>query len=204
VTVIALLVAAAIGVAGLLYKWTARLDVEVAQERFSLSAPSSSASWTRARRSGASPPAEIPVARPVIVEPERIVIRTPVRANDDEDDDTATMRFVRPSDLVVQLLPGRLEVLEGRTPHREIRFLCAPGESQHIILGRKLGVTPHYIGLGSPTVSRRHARFDFADNQWVVKNLSHTNPLIINDDELSDAHAARPLADGDRLRHVRH
>ena len=75
----------------------------------------------------------------------------------------------------------------------------APGESQHIILGRKLGVTPHYIGLGSPTVSRRHARFDFADNQWVVKNLSHTNPLIINDDELSDADAARPLADGDRL-----
>jgi predicted component of type VI protein secretion system len=48
-------------------------------------------------------------------------------------------------------------------------------------------------------VSRRHARLDFAHNRWTVKNLSRTNPVIVNDDELSDTEVARPLADGDRL-----
>ena len=79
------------------------------------------------------------------------------------------------------------------------RDVTGRGEPAHVILGREGGLTPHYIGLESPTVSRRHARFDFADNQWVVKNLSRTNPLIVNDAELFDTDVARPLADGDRL-----
>jgi len=48
-------------------------------------------------------------------------------------------------------------------------------------------------------VSRRHARFSYADGQWVVRNLSQTNPLVVNDEELSDIDGERPLADGDRL-----
>ena len=127
--------------------------------------------------------------------------RPPARPVYAEHDSTETVRFVRPSDgdAAVQLLPGRLEVLGGATPHREIRFMRSPGESAHVILGREVRLSPHYVGLGSPTVSRRHARFDFADNQWIVKNLSQTNPLVVNDDELFDTDAARPLADGDRL-----
>jgi hypothetical protein len=143
-------------------------------------------------------PVETPVVRPVVVEP-RINNRAPIRSPEAELDEAHTVRFVRPSDQSVQLLPGRLEVLEGATPHKEIRFVRVPGEPVHVILGREVGLTPHYIGLGSPTVSRRHARFDFADNRWIVKNLSRTNPLIVNDDELFDTDVARPLADGDRL-----
>jgi hypothetical protein len=125
----------------------------------------------------------------------------PVRPPDAEYNETQTVRFVRPtaSDQSVQLLPGRLEVLEGETLHREIRFVRVPGEPVQVVLGREAGLTPHYIGLGSPTVSRRHARFDFADNRWIVKNLSRTNPLVVNDDELFDTDAPRTLADGDRL-----
>jgi hypothetical protein len=202
VTVILLLVAAAVGVAGLLHAWGMRLDldVEAPEGRVSLFPPLSPLrSWTRGGENDLPRFADAPAPQPVAVEPERMNDRVPVMPRDADDDEAMTMRFVRPSDVVVQLLPGRLEVLEGRTPHREIRFLCATGESPHVILGRRLGVTPHYIGLGSPTVSRRHARLDFADNRWIVKNLSRTNPLIINDDELSDTEPARPLADGDRL-----
>ena len=110
-----------------------------------------------------------------------------------------TVRFVRPSDEPVQLLPGRLEVLAGTTRHREIRFVRVPGKPLHLFVGRDAGPEPQYIGLGSLTVSRRHARFAYADGRWLVKNLSQTNPLIVNDDELADIDDERPLVDGDRL-----
>jgi len=246
-TVIVLLVAAAVGVASLLYKWGARLDVEAARDPLSLSysaatpAPPSQP-WTHAAEDdpeewshgaeddpeqwshGAEDDAQswtrVPddepqswthvsendvlrwAPRPIAPAPEQIDYLRPVRPRDDDDDEddaAETVRFVRPTEFAVQLLPGRLEVLEGATPHHEIRFLRAPGEPTHVILGREIKVTPHYVGLGSPMVSRRHARFDFADNRWIVKNLSRTNPLIVNDDELSDTDVARPLADGDRL-----
>jgi hypothetical protein len=136
---------------------------------------------------------------PVAVEPPPANIHKPVRPVDTSHDNTETVRFVRPTDVSVQLLPGRLEVIEGTTAHREIRFVRIPGEPVRVVLGREVGLTPHYIGLESPTVSRRHAQFDFTDNRWIVKNLSQTNPLVVNDDQLFDTDAARPLADGDRL-----
>jgi hypothetical protein len=112
---------------------------------------------------------------------------------------TETMRFRRPTDEPVQLIPGRLEVLAGSTRHREILFVRVPGKPPHLYLGRDPGPAPQYVGLGSPTVSRRHARFSYADGRWVVRNLSQTNPLVVNDEELTDLDGERPLADGDRL-----
>jgi FHA domain len=205
VTIIVLLVAAAAGVAGLLYRWSARLDAEAAQALSpSFYSLFPSPALTHVRGTGAPRRSDDRPVRPVAAESTesaeslRTNDRAPVSPPEAEQD-AETMRFVRPTDFAVQLLPGRLEVLEGATPHREIRFLRAPGEPPHVILGRDIRVTPHYVGLGSPMVSRRHARLDFADNQWIVKNLSQTNPLVVNDDELSDTDDARPLADGDRL-----
>jgi hypothetical protein len=150
---------------------------------------------------GIRPPVDRPTVRPSPVDSPRMHGRAGAGSRDAVDDNAETIRFVRESDLdtAMQLLPGRLEVLEGSTPHREIRFVRVPGEAAHVVLGREIRLSPHYIGLGSPTVSRRHARFDFTNNQWVVRNLSRTNPLIVNDDELIDPDVARPLADGDRL-----
>jgi hypothetical protein len=204
VTVLMLLVSAAMGVAGLLYWWGGRLDTEATPQGpppFYPPPPSPPRIHVNGNGNGNGAPrrTDAPVFRPVAAERQRMNYRTTVRPRDDEHDNAETMRFVRPSDLSVQLLPGRLEVLEGATPHREIRFLRVPGEPAQVILGRQVGLTPHYVGLESPTVSRRHARFDFADNQWIVKNLSRTNPLVVNDDELSDPDVARPLVDGDRL-----
>src|SRR5438309_4816105 len=47
-----------------------------------------------------------------------------------------TIRFRRPVDEPVQLLPGRLEVIAGDPQHREIRFVRIPGEPCQLILGR--------------------------------------------------------------------
>ena len=111
----------------------------------------------------------------------------------------ATVRFRRPSDEPVQLLPGRLEVLAGEASHREIRFVRVPGRSAELTLGREPGDSAQHVTLRSTTVSRRHARFAFLDGRWAVMNLSHTNPIVINGAELSSTDASYYLRDGDRL-----
>src|ERR1041385_3934994 len=64
---------------------------------------------------------------------------------DAEISSTDTVRFVRPVDAPVQLLPGRLEVLAGETRHQEIRFVRIPGQPLHLTLGRDSGPTPQYV-----------------------------------------------------------
>lgn len=111
-----------------------------------------------------------------------------------------TVRFRRPSEEPVQLLPGRLEVLSGESKHREIRFVRVPGEPLQLVVGRDPGApSPRHVTLQSSTVSRQHARFQFADGKWAVANLSQTNPVIVNDEHLSDTAGERTLADGDRI-----
>jgi len=99
----------------------------------------------------------------------------------------------------VQLLPGRLEVLAGEPLHHEIRFVRIPGEPMQLILGRDAGPSAQYVALKSGTVSRRHARFAFANGRWAVANLSQTNPVVVNDEQLSYTDGERALTDGDRL-----
>jgi hypothetical protein len=110
-----------------------------------------------------------------------------------------TVRFQRPTEEVVQLLPGHLEVLAGDSRHQEIRFVRVQGQQPHLILGRNPGRSPQHIALNSSTVSRQHARLAFAGGKWNVANLSKTNPVVVNDVELSNLEGERPLADGDRI-----
>jgi hypothetical protein len=63
-----------------------------------------------------------------------------------------------------------------------------------MILGRENGPSAQYVALKSNTVSRRHARFAFSNGQWAVANLSQTNPVVINDEELTHSDEARDLA----------
>ena len=110
-----------------------------------------------------------------------------------------TIRFRRPSDEPVQILPGRLEVVSGEPRHREIRFVRVPGEPAQLIVGREPGRSPQHVTLESHTVSRRHARFAFNNGRWAVANLSQTNPVVVNDEDLPDSAGERPLADGDKI-----
>ena len=110
-----------------------------------------------------------------------------------------TIRFQRPAEQVLQLLPGRLEVLAGESRHREIRFVRAPGQLPQLILGRDAVGSPQHVTLQSSTVSRQHARLAYSNGRWAVANLSQTNPVIVNDEELSGADNERALVDGDRI-----
>ena len=110
-----------------------------------------------------------------------------------------TVRFVRPADEVVQLLPGHLEVLSGEQRHQEIRFVRVAGQQPHLILGRNPGRSPQHVALNSSTVSRQHARLAYSGGKWMVANLSQTNPVVVNDQELTNLDGERQLADGDRI-----
>jgi hypothetical protein len=110
-----------------------------------------------------------------------------------------TVQFRRPSEEVLQLLPGRLEVLSGIAGPREIRFVRVPGEQPQLILGREPGPSPPHVALPSGTVSRQHARLDFSGGRWGLTNLSRTNPVVVNDEALSNVQGQRPLVDGDRI-----
>ncbi|HUS21725.1 MAG TPA: FHA domain-containing protein [Aeromicrobium sp.] len=110
-----------------------------------------------------------------------------------------TVRFVRPADEVVQLLPGHLEVVSGDERHQEIRFVRVQGQQPQLILGRNPGRSPQHIALNSSTVSRQHARLAYSGGKWAVANLSKTNPVVVNDQELTNLDGERQLADGDRI-----
>jgi len=123
----------------------------------------------------------------------------PYELEEQQPEPNETVRFRRPVEEPVQLLPGRLEVLAGEPQQHEIRFVRIPGEPMELILGRESGPSAQHVALKSSTVSRRHARFEFSNGHWAVNNLSKTNPVVINDQELSHTDAARYLMDGDRL-----
>jgi hypothetical protein len=116
-----------------------------------------------------------------------------------EHSPTDTVHFRRPSDEALQLLPGRLEVLSGLASQREIRFVRVPGERPEVILGRDPSSSPQHVSLPSSTVSRQHARLDFSGGRWRLTNLSRTNPVVVNDEMLSNVQGYRALVDGDRI-----
>jgi hypothetical protein len=156
------------------------------------------------------PPAQAPEPRgessfaPPAAPPYRPVgdrsVNIPMSMDGDQVPATSeTVRFVRPTDEVVQLLPGHLEVLSGDARHQEIRFVRVAGQQPHLILGRNPGRSPQHVALNSSTVSRQHARLAYSGGKWMVANLSQTNPVVVNDEELTNLDGERQLADGDRI-----
>ncbi len=110
-----------------------------------------------------------------------------------------TVRFLRPGDEALQLLPARFEVISGLTPRQVIRFVRVPGKPAEMIIGREAASSPQQVTLTSSTVSRRHARVSYSDGRWLVSNLSRTNPVVVNDHALAEFEGPRPLLDGDRI-----
>lgn len=125
-------------------------------------------------------------------------VLSPVPESDDGAADE-TVQFVRPGDEALQLLPARLEVVSGMSTKQVIRFVRIPGKPAEMILGRDRASSPQHVTLTSRTVSRRHARVTYDNGRWLVTNLSHTNPVVVNDRAIADFEGPRPLLDGDRI-----
>lgn len=106
---------------------------------------------------------------------------------------------IPPMDGTLQFLPGRLEVIDGEAPGRDVRFVRTWGEVPEITFGRVSGPPYRHVQLRSQTVSRQHARMQYVDGRWKMTNLSQTNPVVINGQPLDSAHGSRVLRDGDQI-----
>ncbi len=107
-----------------------------------------------------------------------------------------TMRFIRP-DPTVRLMSARLEVVSGADAGQEIRFVARPDEPISMMFGRAPGEGPSCVTLKQKTVSRTHAVVRYRHNEWLLENLSLTNPTVLNGEELGVKE--RLLTDGDRI-----
>jgi hypothetical protein len=109
------------------------------------------------------------------------------------------VQSVAPAEGTLQFLPGRLEVLDGDVPGRDIRFVRTWGEIPEVTFGRVAGPPYRHVQLRSQTVSRQHARLQYVEGRWKITNLSQTNPVVINGQPLDTAHGQRVLHDGDQI-----
>jgi hypothetical protein len=109
-----------------------------------------------------------------------------------------TIKFHVPTEGTLQLLPGRLELVAGPDSGQVIRFVRGDHDSE-VTFGRSEGPPYRHVQLRVPTVSRRHARMHLERNHWLIGNLSATNPLIVNGEELRSGNPDYTLQDGDRI-----
>ncbi len=98
----------------------------------------------------------------------------------------------------LQLLPGRLEIASGNDRMKEIRFVKMPGPAV-VTFGRDAGEAHTHIQVESPTVSRMHASMRFEAGRWRIKNLSGTNPVVVNGQQLPADDTELELNDGDQV-----
>jgi pSer/pThr/pTyr-binding forkhead associated (FHA) protein len=103
-------------------------------------------------------------------------------------------------DGTVQLLPGRLEIVNGADAGRSIPFMRPPSHgAPEITLGRAEGQPYHHVQIADNTVSRMHARLRLEARRWTITNLSSTNPVRVNGHELTPREDTVLLTNGDRI-----
>lgn len=107
-----------------------------------------------------------------------------------------TLRFIRP-DPTVRLLSARLEVVGGGDAGEEIRFFGRPDEPVQMMFGRAPGEGEGTVHLKQKTVSRTHAVIRLRHGEWLLENLSMTNPTVLNGEVLGAKE--KLLTDGDRI-----
>jgi membrane protein implicated in regulation of membrane protease activity len=112
--------------------------------------------------------------------------------------DGQTIRFHVPVDGTLQLLPGRLELVAGPDSGQIIRFVRNDDDPK-ITFGRSDGPPYRHVQLRVPTVSRRHAQMRLDGTRWNIVNMSTTNPLVVNGEEVANGARGRTLRDGDRI-----
>jgi len=201
------LIAAAVALTVAFVRWRAGRRTAYAPIPLVFPMNSTGIAWESTLRAPSAPPAPVqapassfaPPANPYVGGDWAVPISTTADSEGLAAATSETVRFQRPNDDLVQLLPGHLEVLAGDSRHQEIRFVRVQGQQPQLILGRNPGRSPQHIALNSSTVSRQHARLAFSGGRWAVANLSKTNPVVVNDQELSNMDGERQLADGDRI-----
>lgn len=107
----------------------------------------------------------------------------------DEQSEFKTIKIASPTEKTLKFIHGQFIVLTGRDRGKPIRVAGFPTpEGSIVTVGRKPveGERAYaHIQLDLQTVSRKHAELIYKDKKLFVKNLSKTNPTIINETEIA-------------------
>lgn len=98
--------------------------------------------------------------------------------------DLKGIRIIQSSPKILNIIPGRLQIISGLDKGREIPIMGFPGPDGSILtIGREKGNSQSetsYIQLLEKSVSRKQAEIIFLNNKLFVKNLSETNFTRLN------------------------
>ncbi len=99
-----------------------------------------------------------------------------------------TIKIAAPTEKTLKFIPGQFIVLTGRDRGKPIRVAGFPTpEGSIVTIGRDevAGERAYaHIQLDLQTVSRKHAELIYRDKKLFIKNLSETNPTMVNEDEI--------------------
>jgi hypothetical protein len=110
-----------------------------------------------------------------------------------------TVRFSVAAEGSLPSLPGRLDIVDGADAGRQIRFVRVPGpDGTDVTFGRTGGPLYRHVQFRDKTISRQHAVMQFREGRWTLRNLSRTNPVVLNH-ALLDTLDVPSLQDGDRI-----
>lgn len=111
-------------------------------------------------------------------------------SNQEKEDDREfkTIKIAAPTEKTLKFIPGQFIVLSGRDRGKPIRVAGFPTPDGSIVsVGREevIGERAYaHIQLDLQTVSRKHAELIFKDKKLFIKNLSETNPTVVNEKEV--------------------
>lgn len=92
-----------------------------------------------------------------------------------------TIKFAIPPPGTLKLLPGKLELISGDEPIKEIRFYKLPNVKEAALtFGRRSGNLFTHIQLKPMTVSIDQAKIVFKDGKHILYNYSKTNPSVVD------------------------
>jgi hypothetical protein len=100
----------------------------------------------------------------------------------------------------IQLLPGRLELVDPDVIQQEIRFLRGSSKEQAVTLGWNLGEPPDHVTLNHSSVAPEHARMTYREGRWWIESLSRHDPVSVNRRSVPFGGEPLSLANGDEIR----
>lgn len=113
-----------------------------------------------------------------------------------------TVKMTIPPPGTLKVLKGRMEIVDGETQLKEIRFYSLPQQtSLEFSFGRNPGEPYKHIQVNHPTVSRDQARLLYNNGSYTLINKADPvskNATKINDEEIP-INEARILKDGDKI-----
>jgi pSer/pThr/pTyr-binding forkhead associated (FHA) protein len=99
-----------------------------------------------------------------------------------------SIKIAASTEMTLKFIPGQFIVLSGKDRGKAFRVSGFPTPEGHVIT---IGRDPvegdrayAHIQMDVPTVSRKHAEMVFKDNVLYLKNLSDTNPIQLNSEEI--------------------